>query len=598
MGPVTEPPTHVIAVGASAGGLEALERFFDNVPAQSGLAFVVVQHLSSDHKSMMGELLSRHTAMPVRTAHDGAAPEPDTVWLIPPGADLVMEGGVLRLLDRRPKPALHLPIDTFMESLASERGERCVAVVLSGTGSDGTRGLRAVKEAGGYVIVQTPSSARFDGMPSSAVATGLADLIVPPEEMPEQLVRLARGGLPEVPAPTRRASSGAADTYRLIFDLLRAHAGVDFSRYKSTTVVRRVARRMAIGRFEDLAAYCGHLAESAAERESLFNELLIGVTRFFRDDDLFDRFGAEVVRSMVERATPSGGIRVWVPACSSGEEAYTLAILFNEEMEAQDRRLDVKIFASDIDRRALDVAARGRYHDSVAADLTPTRVAKYFEAGDGTLQVVPAIRSMVLFAQHDLTRDPPFTRLDLISCRNLLIYLDAAEQRRLLRTFHFALREDGGLLLGTAESVGDHGALWERSRRGLPFFTPIGDRLPAALDEDIPVRPRMREAAYGASRDPVASGPAQRAAEALLCADGPAAMLVDENFRVVHVFGDAGEHLRVPAGAPVLNVLQLTPQPLSAVLASGIPRVIRTGQPVAYRGVRDGGGGDGGGRAG
>lgn len=585
---MSAPPNHVIAIGASAGGLEALERFFDHVPPDSGLAFVVVQHLSSDHKSMMAELLSRHTSMPVRTVHDGADPLPDTVWLIPPGSDLHIEDGVLRLADRAAKPALHLPIDTFFESLARDRGERSMAVILSGTGSDGSRGLRAVKEAGGYVIVQSPSSARFDGMPSAAVATGLADLVVPPDEMPERLIRLARGELPNVPPPTRRTSSGTADTYRLIFDLLRAHAGVDFSRYKSTTVVRRVTRRMAIGRFEDLAAYSAQLAESAAEREALFNELLIGVTRFFRDGDLFDRFREEVVRGMVERAHPDDGLRLWVPGCSSGEEPYTLAMLFHEEMEAQGRRLDVKIFASDVDRRALDVAARGRYHDGVAADLTPARAARFLEAADGTLQVVPAIRSMVLFAQHDLTRDPPFTRLDLISCRNLLIYLDATEQRRLLRTFHYALREGGGLLLGTSESVGDGGALWERPVRGLPYFLPIGDRLPAGLDDDLPVRPRARTGTTASAREAPAPSPAQRGAEALLSADGPAAMLVDEDFRVVHVFGDAGEHLRVPAGVPVMNVLQLTPQPLSAVLASGIPRVIRTGRPITYRDIRDG----------
>jgi len=585
------PPSHIIAIGASAGGLEALERFFDHVPPASGLAFVVVQHLSSDHKSMMAELLSRHTTMPVLTAHDGAEPVADSVWLIPPGADLLIEEGRLRLHDRPAKPALHLPIDTFLESLAKERGERSMAVILSGTGSDGSRGLRSIKEAGGYVVVQAPSSARFDGMPSSAVATGLADLVLAPEEMPDQLVRLAGGGLPEVPAPTRRTSSGTADTYRLIFDLLRSQAGVDFGKYKSTTVVRRVMRRMAICRFDDLSRYCAHLAESAAEREALFNELLIGVTRFFRDGDLFDLLRERVVRPLVARADRDHGLRVWVPACSSGEEAYTLAMLFHEEMEEQQRLVDVKIFASDIDRRALDVAARGRYSDSVAADLTPARVSRFFEATDGALQVVPSIRSMVLFAQHDLTRDPPFTRLDLISCRNLLIYLDVTEQRRLLGSFHFALRDGGGLLLGTSESIGDMAEHWERGPRGLPYYEPIGDRLPVTVHETTGPR-RSRDERRGTGRSESSPSPAERAAEALFTPDGPAALLVDEDFRVIHVFGDSGRHLQVPPGAPALNILQLTPQPLSAVLASGIPRVIRTGRPMSYHHVRDAGDGE------
>lgn len=494
---VTSRTVPMVAIGASAGGLEALERFFRGVPDSSGLTFVVIQHLSSDHKSVMDELLARHTRMPVNVVAEGDEPAPDTVWLIPPGQDLVLEGG--RFLVHRREPGLHLPIDTFFASMAKVHEGPCAAVVLSGTGSDGSRGLGPVKESGGVVVVvQDPRGAKFDGMPESALATGLADLVLAPEAMAERIIGMFEGeGAPDGDPPDlaveepENMPDGSSEDHRRIFSALRGRRGIDFSAYKRSMVSRRIARRMLVTRAPDVDHYADLVQSSSSEQDALFQELLIGVTRFFRDGELFDRVREEIIRPMVA-ARPEEGIRIWVPGCSTGEEAYTIAMLLLEEMDAQKVRVEAKIFASDIDQRALEVAGRGIYPGNAIAELTQERASRFFEASGDGLRVTPRLRGMVLFARHDVTSDPPFTRLDLVSCRNLLIYLSPEQQQHVLTAFHVALRARGGLLLGRSEAPAGGESRWHRPFSDLGYYRPDGSDMRMQLMKDARAAPRAR----------------------------------------------------------------------------------------------------------
>lgn len=579
-------PTPIVAIGASAGGLEALEQFFRNVPDDSDVAYVVVQHLSSEHKSMMGELLARHCAIPVKTVTDGATPTPNTVWLVPPGQELVINNGQLCLSDR--PPGFRLPIDSFLESVAQEQGDRCVSIILSGTGSDGSRGLGLIKEAGGFVIAQDPRTARFSGMPENAIATGLADIVLAPDKMPAQILRLFEG-IPTAEDPVDELeddNDNVGGSYKRIFELLRHTSGVDFSMYKHSTVARRVLRRMTLLHCTRIEDYVRLLNDTGSEREALFHELLIGVTQFFRDEDHFDILRARILRPLLNRDTQDDPVRIWVPGCSTGEEAYTYAMMILEESERRGIAPNVKIFASDIDQRALDIAGRGVYPENSVAELSPERLKKYFRPAEGGWQVMPAMRSMVLFAKHDITNDPPFTKLDLVSCRNLLIYLAPKQQKRLFTAFHMSLREGGGMLLGRSENIGADADHWARPHTDIPYFTPIGEglRMEGLGNSTFGLSRSSERLPHEAAR-PERNTAVARAAAALVNGSDLAAVLVDDEFRILHVFGNASNYLHMPPGVPVFNILHLTEQPLSAILASGIPRVIRSGQSITYNDI-------------
>lgn len=586
---VAAPPSHVVGVGASAGGLEALERFVAALPLSSGLAYVVVQHLSPDHKSLMVELLGRHTSLPIERAEDGARVQADHIYLLPPRKTVTIADGRLVLADKDPT-ALNLPIDLFLRSLAEDLGDRAIAIILSGTGSDGVRGIRSIKEEGGLVMAQDERTARFDGMPRAAVQTGLVDYVLAPEEMPEQLVRYCR-------RQRDLTGEGAApldDDQRLsaILAVIRRRTGTDFSLYKPSTVTRRISRRMAVNQLDDLGAYLELLRGSTKEVAALHQELLIRVTKFFRDEEAWAIVEKQVVPDLANLGSPDTPIRVWVCGCSTGEEAYSLAILLREYLDDHDLHRDVKVFATDIDREAIEIAGAGLYPESVISDVPPDRLERWFAPrGDG-FAIDRRIRQMVVFAVHDALRDPPFTRLSLVTCRNLLIYLEPVLQRRLLGMFQFGLHSGGYLFLGSSETTGDLGADLRTVSSRWKVFQRTGGRvpLPGGLLDHADAPPRRFAAPLPERR--VSEAPSRSAVEQseafLLERYVPATAMVNERLELVHTFGDAGRFLSVPPGSADLDFVRMVAGDAGTVVRAALQRAFHTGEETRFTGVLTG----------
>lgn len=447
----------VVAVGASAGGLEALQEFFKNMPLKTGLAFVVIQHLSPDYKSLMDELLARETSIPIQIAEDGMEVLPDHIYLIPPRKNISIFHDKLFLENQEPKKRLNLPVDIFFRSLALDKGKNAIGVVLSGTGSDGTLGTRAIKEAGGMIMVQDEESAKFDGMPRNSIATGLVDYILPPGKMPEALVNFIKHPLVRENKSLESDLQDNLDTLTKIILILRNYGGIDFSFYKDATILRRLERRLSINRYQTLEEYLDFLKDSDKEKETLQRELLIGVTRFFRDVEAFESLRSKVFSTW----TGKHSIRIWSAGCSTGEEVYSLAILLNEYLEQQGITADVKIFATDVDRNSIEYAGKGLYPDSVVADLDSILLTKYFIRKENGYQINDSIRKMIVFATHNLLKDSPFSRIDLLVCRNLFIYIRPEIQTKLLSMFYYSLNADGYLFLGNSETLGEMSEAFE-----------------------------------------------------------------------------------------------------------------------------------------
>ena len=459
-------PRLVVGIGASAGGLAAFRSFLANTPADIGMAFVLVQQLAPAHKSLLVELLSAHSPLPVVSACDGVTVKENCVYVIPPDATLTIHEGVLQLVSPAPAREHRRPIDTFFTSLAEDCGERAVGIVLAGVGSDGTDGVRSIKECGGLTLAQAEFDATaLQGMPSSAVSTGLVDLVLPVEAMPDKLITYHKH---MVEVANSKDGDGNREDLREHLDsitaILHARSTHDFKGYKEPTLIRRVQRRMQVLHLETATDYIKRLQTDATEFTALFHELLIGVTQFFRDPEAFEALKTTALIPMLSAKVDDDSIRVWVAGCSTGEEVYSLAILIRETL--QDRRLrEIKIFGTDIDPSAVAVARSGRYRNGVMG-LSPERLNRWFVKEGASYSPIPEIRAMCVFSTHSLVKDPPFSKLDLISCRNVLIYLGEDLQDRLMRTFHYALRTGGYLFLGTSESV-------TRSSR---LFTPLDKR--------------------------------------------------------------------------------------------------------------------------
>ncbi len=583
-------PTHIVGIGASAGGLEAIETFFKNMPPDNNLAFVVVQHLSPDYKSLMVELLTKKTEMPVHRAEDGMEVRPGNVYLIPPKKNLTIFHGKLLLNDKVPSHGVNLPIDIFLRSLAEDQGERSIAIILSGSGSDGTRGVRAIKEMGGMVMVQTEESAKFDGMPRAAIATGLADFVLPPDEMPPQL--LAYIAHPYVSGQKRaELLLKDADGLTRLFAILREATKVDFTFYKPSTITRRIERRMSVNQVGDFEEYVHYLQNSPAEVMTLYRDLLIGVTSFFRDPDamaeLEDRWLPELFHRVTNRE-----IRFWVAGCSTGEEAYTIAIIAKEVMEKMAISRDLKIFATDIDRDAIAVASAGVYPEGIVGDLTPRITGKYFYHKEDKLQVARHLREMVVFAQHNLIKDPPFTNIDLVSCRNLLIYLQPILQRKAFELFNFSLNPQGLLFLGTSETVGDMADCFELLHQKHKLFRSKGKT--QLLQREIDITPRN-----GAF--PVATFPYRGRDRRQADSEGnrliksyldlaarhylPLSVIVNQRMEVVHIVGKTEGYFTLPSGPTDLDITKLAPKNLVIPLATGIQKAFRTGEEITYSNV-------------
>lgn len=576
-----QAPRGVVGVGASAGGLEALTQLFQSMPAKTGLAFVVVQHLSPEHKSLMAEILSKHATIPVVAITDGMLVEPDRVYLLPPAKEVQIEGSQLRLTERPPHGTLTMPIDIFFESLAREQGPRAVAVVLSGTGSDGSRALPAVKAAGGFVIVQDLGSAKFDGMPRAAIDTGLADAIIPPEEMPSRLTLLL-GGLIGVTLSLQAEEERTA--LQDLLTLMHDRTGIDFADYKPATVQRRIGRRLALTGCATLVAYLERIRESSEEAGVLLSDLLIGVTRFFRDVESYDALDRIVVHELVAATPPEGTIRAWIAGCSTGEEAYSLAMLFLRAIEASGKPIDLKIFATDVDRDALASATEGYYAGEALQAVPEELRARYFRpTPDGGGEVTVKLRQSVIFTHHDVSRDVPFTRLDLLSCRNLLIYLEPAVQQRVISTFHFALKPGRFLFLGSSETVGNLASSFAPVEPRAKIFRTVGSLRPV-IPTGKPSWRRRVEAIRGAQtmRATEAEQAIERAYGRLVSQFAPPAVLIGEQHDLVHILGDPSAFLRMPIGDASLNVLQMLGPALASLVAAGVRRASREHEEVVY----------------
>lgn len=592
-----EGPSHFVGIGASAGGLEAIETFFTHMPPDSGMAFIIVQHLSPDYKSLMVELLSKRTPMPVYRAEEGMTVEPNCVYLIPPKKNLTIFHGRLLLSEQDHSRGINLPIDVFFRSLAEDQGELAVGVVLSGTGSDGMRGVRAIKESGGMVMVQNPESAKFDGMPRSALSTGLADFILAPEEMPQQLLSFAHH--PYVATPERgKTIISDEDGLTRIFALLREKTRVDFTYYKPSTVVRRIERRMSVNQIHEITDYVKYMESYPGEIQALYRELLIGVTSFFRDREAFELIGEKWLPELLEREAHRE-VRFWVPGCSSGEEAYSLAILCREAMERTGRTTDVKIFATDIDRDAIVRAGNGVYPESIAADLSPAYLVKYFHRRNENFQISRHIREMVVFAQHNLVKDPPFTNIDLISCRNLLIYLQPVLQKKALELFNFSLNPQGILFLGSSETTGDMVEYFEPLNHRWKIYRSRGRRRPVGVAPDVLSHPAVRSTPVrvlptGAFRT-LRNHEEDRVHERLLMAVSgdyvPLALVVNDQMELIHVLGDTEGFMKVPAGKMQNDVTKMVVGDLQIPLATGIQKCFKNSEEIRYSNIRLRGGG-------
>ncbi|MBF0561772.1 MAG: hypothetical protein HQL37_07055 [Alphaproteobacteria bacterium] len=452
------PRFPIVGIGASAGGLEAIESFFKPIPADIGMAFVIIQHLSPDHKSLLPELVARFTRLSVHEVTDGMAAKPNHIYIIPPNHGLGLLHGCLHLMEPEEPRGHRHPIDIFFRSLALEQKDNAICVVLSGTGSEGTLGLAAIKENGGIVFVQDPDTAAYDGMPRSALATGLADFVLAPQDMAQALLTFARDGAKDGPErktgkPPGKESVAAADLLT-IFGLLRQNTGYDFSFYKKNTIIRRINKRMMYHGIDNFTDYIRFLQKDPGEVKSLFGELLIRVTNFFRDKNGFAVLREIAIPAMFKGRAPNDAVRVWVPGCSTGEEAYSIAILLREYMDRNGLDTPVQVFATDIDGKAINTARRGIFPASIGTDLPPDLLKSYFIVGDGGYQVKKSIRDLLVFAVQSVSGDAPFSRLDLISCRNLLIYMGPVLQNNLLAVFHYALKPDAFLFLGSSESIG------------------------------------------------------------------------------------------------------------------------------------------------
>jgi two-component system CheB/CheR fusion protein len=587
----------IVGIGSSAGGLEALEQFLRHVPEHSGMAFVIIQHLDPGDRGAFVELLRRSTGMPVEQAHDGQKVEADHVYVIPPAKDISLLHGVLHVMPQGSPRGLNLPVDRFFRSLAEDRQERAIAVVLSGMGTDGTLGLRAIKEKGGATFVQALTSAKFDGMPRSALDAGLADVVAPAGELPPRILAFHRHAVysahPEVSLEDRQQSALAK-----VFILLRAQSGNDFSLYKRSTVYRRIERRMGLHQIDKLANYVRFLRENPKEVELLFKELLIGVTSFFRDPPAWDHLKARVLPELLAAHPHGGTIRAWVPGCSTGEEAYSLAIAIKEAMEERKEvtNLTIQVFATDLDREAIEKARLGSYPANIAADVSPERLRRFFVQDEQGYRVNKEIREAVVFATQNIVADPPFTKLDLLSCRNLLIYLSPEVQKKLITLFHYALAPGGVLFLGSAETVGSFGS----------FFAPLDGktRLYRRLDDAVSQAPlemlssvTPRVAASAGDEHASESHAAEQAGRGNLqiLADrvivqrfAPTAVLASEKGDILYTSGRTGRYLEPAVGRASMNVFAMAREGLRYELSAAFAAALREDRPIVVHGVKVG----------
>jgi two-component system, chemotaxis family, CheB/CheR fusion protein len=588
------PGPQVVGIGASAGGLEAFTGLLENLPVDTGMAFVLVQHMAPRPHSLLPEILARVTRMPVIEVKGGQEVKPNQVYVSPPEVVMSLKAGILHLLAREEPRGFHRPVDYFLQSLAADQGGRAIGVILSGTASDGVKGIKDIKEAGGITFAQDEASAKYTGMPQSAVAAGCVDYVLPPGLIAQELARLAHHpfGHPVPPPPVRELSlEDEGMEFNRILALLKIETGVDFTHYKHSTIKRRILRRQALDRVESLADYVAFLEAHRPEIKKLYEDILINVTGFFREPEAFEGLKNLVFPAITRERSPDDPIRIWVPGCSSGEEAYSIAISLLEFLGDRSANFPVQIFATDVDGQVINQARAGFYPEAALADVSPERLRRFFIKGSGGYQVSKSIREMCVFARQNLIKDPPFSHLDLISCRNVLIYFGLVLQKLVVPIFHFALKPTGFLLLGKSEALGSFMDLFSLVDKRYKIYVPKGLRAPRAAADFSPDYPaRTLATALGPEKARglgVGIPDLLREADRLVLARyGPAGVIIDETMKIVHFRGQTGPFLEPAPGEASLNLLRMAREGLGRELRAIVHATIQGNAPVRKEGVR------------
>ena len=579
-------PVRFVALGGSAGSLEAFEQFFPQVPPDTGMAFIVISHLEPGRKTLLPEILQRKTAMPVELAADGDLLRPNRVYVAPPNRELAISGGKFQVLEIEPSPH-RMAIDFFLRHLAEDQKSKAVGIIFSGMDNDGCEGLKVLKDHLGLVMVQDPSDAKFDHMPRGAVETGLADIVAPAHELAGKLLAVV-AHVPD-PSHSRLPTTQASDNSLLaVFRLLRTHAGVDFALYKRNTVLRRIERRMGIHQLDDLEAYVRLLTDNRQELDLLFKELLIGVTSFFRDGALFELLVRELIPDLLRDRPASTPLRVWTPGCSTGEETYSMAIALQECMDAlaPQQRCPVQIFGTDLDGDAIQRARKGSFPATIATDVSPERLARFFQFEEGLYRVKKPVRDSIVFAPQNLLADPPFTRLDILCCRNLLIYLSAEVQRRLMPLFQYALNPGGLLVLGSSETVGQADNLFHPVNHKLKVYRrkPALQRAPI----DMPLLPSRRASETPRKKETPPMNPdlPEAAQRALLETVAPPAVVTTGEGDIVYVNGRTGQFLEPASGKVNWNVFAMAREGLREELGKALRACAAQHSAVVVSGLK------------
>ena len=593
----------ITAIGASAGGIEAFTELVSNLPADTGMAFVLVQHLDPKHHSMLTELLSKKTPMRVSEVTDGMAVEPNRVYVIPPNATMSISDHTLLLGPREESRGVPMPIDRFMRTFAEQEGSRAIGVLLSGSGTDGTLGMAEIQAQGGVTFAQDEASAKYDGMPRSAIAAGCVDYVLPPKAIARELARLAQH--PYVArsagAPAPELVSAEAAGLSTIFQLLRRSTGVDFTHYRQTTLLRRIQRRMVVHKIDKMDDYVKYVQTSPAEIKALYKDMLINVTSFFRNPKVFDALKTEVFPHIVRTNAPEAAIRVWTPACASGEETYSVAIALLEYLGDKASHTPIQLFGTDVSELSIAKARSGLYPENIQADVSPERLRRFFSRVEGGYRISKGIRDMCIFAQHNVLNDPPFSQMDLICCRNLLIYLEPALQTKVISLFHYASRPGGYLVLGTSEGVGPSTNLFSVADRTHKIFLkkataarqPIAFSLNHSAERTeygvVRVPPKLPESAWNYVE-------AQKEFDRrLLSQYAPATVFVNEDLEIIHSRGNINRYLKLAPGRASLNLLKMAREGLLLDLRNALSRAKKENAAVSKQNIqiKNGGNGDG-----
>ena len=589
VGKMSDGSFPIVGIGASAGGLEALEQFFTHMPHEAGVAFILIPHLDPTHASMMTDILRRYTKMAVVEAGDGMQVEPDHVYVIPPNRNMAIFHKTLHLSTPGDPRGLRMPIDFFFRSLAEDQGEKAICIILSGTGSDGTLGLRAINGAGGMSMVQAPASAKYDGMPESGIKTGLADYILPAEKMPEQLIGYVARFYQKAARRTPALPEKTQGAMQKIFMLLRSKTGHDFSLYKKNTIHRRIDKRISVHQFEDASQYVRYLQDHPDEVKILFKELLIGVTSFFRNAEAFEILKKKILPKMLSGKPENYELRIWTPGCSTGEEVYSIAMVIREYMDELKYNFKVQIFGTDIDEEAIARARAGLYRGNIGMDVNPQRLRRFFLKDENEYRIKKDIREDCIFAIQNIIKDPPFTRMDIISCRNLMIYLEPELQSKLIPLFHHSLKPGGVLLLGPSESIGGFSDLFPVIDKKWKFYQRKESKssidaltfpaLPGAYDREGADKPGEARRVGGMAIPALAQ-------RILLANFAPPSAIVNMKGDILYIHGQTGKYLEPPPGQPTVNILEMARKGLRLELRSALQNAVANDREVALNDLR------------